>query len=109
MAWGDWFRLVPKGEATKHARVQIDFTNALDQEWSIDIKKSKAKPPHEVRERIKQIISKIAEGSMQIHRGRGRKLFEETKVPIWERYADRGHVQYELNKNHPLLIMLKRI
>ena len=108
MAWGDWFRLVPKGEATKLARVQIDFTNALDQEWSIDIKKSKAKPPHEVRERIKQIISKIAEGSMQIHRGRGRKLFEESKVPIWERYAGRGHVQYELNKNHPLLIMLEK-
>ncbi|MFT6656114.1 MAG: hypothetical protein ACJAWI_002892 [Marinomonas primoryensis] len=29
MAWGDWFRLVPKGEATKLARVQIDFPNAL--------------------------------------------------------------------------------
>ena len=108
MAWGDWFRLVPKGEATKLARVQIDFTNALDQEWSIDIKKSKAKPPHEVRERIKQIISKIAEGSMQIHRGRGRKLFEETRAPVWERYADRGYVQYELNKKHPLLTMLEK-
>ncbi|CAM5782328.1 hypothetical protein CCAE64S_00931 [Castellaniella caeni] len=31
MAWGDWFRLVPKGEATKLARVQIDFPNSLDE------------------------------------------------------------------------------
>lgn len=50
MAWGDWFRLVPKGEATKLARVQIDFPNSLDEAWTIDIKKSRARPPHAVRE-----------------------------------------------------------
>ena len=43
MAWGDWFRLVPKGEATKLARVQIDFPNSLDEAWTIDIKKSRAR------------------------------------------------------------------
>ena len=30
MAWGDWFRLIPKGEATKLARVQIYFPTSLD-------------------------------------------------------------------------------
>ena len=103
MAWGDWFRLVPKGEATKLARICIDFPNSLDEKWTIDIKKSKARPPHEVRQRIKQIIAKITEGSKQIHRGRGQKLFEESKAPIWERYADRGSVRYDLNGDHPLL------
>ena len=43
MAWGDWFRLIPKGEATKLARVQIDFPNSLDESWTIDIKKSRAR------------------------------------------------------------------
>lgn len=103
MAWGDWFRLVPKGEATKLARVCIDFPNALDEKWTIDIKKSKARPPHEVRQGIKQIISRITEGSTQIHRGRGKKLFEESKAPVWERYADKGCVRYDLNSDHPLL------
>src|SRR5690606_24556039 len=42
MAWGDWFRLVPKSEATKLARVRIDFSNALDELWTIDIKKSRS-------------------------------------------------------------------
>src|SRR3546814_19720084 len=51
MAWGDWFRLVPKGEATKLARVQIDFPNSLDEAWTIDIKKSRPSPPHGVRAR----------------------------------------------------------
>ena len=108
MAWGDWFRLVPKGEATKLARVCIDFPNALDEKWTIDIKKSKARPPLEVRQRIKQIIDRITEGSTQIHRGRGRKLFEESKAPMWERYADRRNIRYDLNSEHPLLAALER-
>ena len=108
IAWGDWFRLVPRGEATKLARICIDFPNALDEKWTIDIKKSKARPPHEVRRRIKQIISKITEGSIRIHRGRGQKLFEESKTPVWERYADKGNVRYELNRNHPLLAALEQ-
>ena len=103
MAWADWFRLVPKGEATKLARIRIDFPNALDESWTIDIKKSKARPPTEVRQRIGQIIAKITEGSTQIHRGRGRKLFEESKAPVWERYANKGNVRYDLNCDHPLL------
>src|SRR3546814_11388234 len=68
MAWGDWFRLVPKGEATKLARVQIDFPNSLDEAWTIDIKKSRARPPHGVRERLRQIINRITARSVPVHR-----------------------------------------
>jgi hypothetical protein len=106
MAWGDWFRLVPKGEATKLARVQIDFPNSLDEAWTIDIKKSRARPPHAVRERIRQIIAKITARSITVHRGRGQKLFQETAAPLWERYADNGGIRYALNLEHPLIISL---
>src|SRR3546814_3682207 len=67
MAWGDWFRLVPKGEATKLARVQIDFPNSLDEAWTIDIKKSRARPPHGVRERLRQIINRITARRSEEH------------------------------------------
>lgn len=108
MAWGDWFRLVPKGEATKLARVQIDFPNSLDESWTIDIKKSKARPPHTVRERLRQIISKITFSSTRVHRGRGKKLFEEIAAPLWERYADKGIIRFELNLSHPLLASIEK-
>jgi hypothetical protein len=108
MAWGDWFRLVPKGEATKLARVQIDFPNALDESWTIDIKKSRARPPHEVKERLRQIISKVTSTSTRIHRGRGQKLYQDAIEPVWERYADKGNVRFDLNKSHPLLISLEK-
>lgn len=106
MAWGDWFRLVPKGEATKLARVQIDFPNSLDEAWTIDIKKSRARPPHAVRERLRQIISKIVARSVTVHRGRGQRLFQESQAPLWERYADHGGIRYAVNVDHPLVTSL---
>ncbi|MDO8290609.1 MAG: ATP-binding protein [Parvibaculum sp.] len=103
MAWGDWFRLVPKGEATKLARVQIDFPNSLDEAWTIDIKKSRARPPRAVRERLRQIIQKITARSVVVYRGRGQKLFQETQAPVWERYVDHGGIRYAINLQHPLI------
>lgn len=106
MAWGDWFRLVPKGEATKLARVQIDFPNSLDEAWTIDIKKSRARPPHAVRERLRQIINQITARSVTVHRGRGQKLFQESQAPFWERYADHGGIRFAINVEHPLIVSL---
>ena len=107
MAWGDWFRLIPKGENTKLARVQIDFPTKLDESWTIDIKKSRANPPLQVRNRLKQVIGKISDRSTTVHRGRGKKLFDEIKTPVWERYADQGQIRYSLNRKHPLVVALE--
>lgn len=106
MAWGDWFRLVPKGEATKLARVQIDFPNCLDEAWTIDIKKSRARPPHLVRERLRQIIDRIVARSVTVHRGRGQRLFQETQAPFWERYANHDGIRYAINAQHPIIASL---
>lgn len=106
MAWGDWFRLVPKGEATKLARVQIDFPNVLDEHWTIDIKKSRAQPPPEVRDKLKQVIDRIAEKSQRVHVGRGDRLFEQEEYPLWVRYPERTGIRYAVNREHPLITSL---
>ena len=103
MAWGDWFRLVPKSEATKLARIQIDFTNALDECWTIDIKKSRAHPPYQVREKLRHIINRITEQSTRVYTGRGKRLFEKQEHPLWIRFSDRSGIRYALNRAHPLL------
>lgn len=103
MAWGDWFRLVPKSEATKLARIRIDFTNALDEYWTIDIKKSRAHPPPQVREKLRQIINRITEQSKRVHMGRGNRLFEQQEQPLWIRFSDRGGIRYTVNRDHPLV------
>lgn len=103
MAWGGWFRLLPKGEATKLARVRIDFPNALDELWTIDIKKSRAYPPSQVKERLGQVIKRIAEQSTHVYTGRGRRLLENTPRPFWRKHAGRGGICYLLNREHPVL------
>ena len=104
MAWGDWFRMIPKGEATKLARVQIDFPSTLDPLWTIDIKKSRAQPPPAVRERFKRIIERIAGRSVRVHRGRGEQLLDASASPIWTRSIGReGVIYYAPDFTHPLI------
>lgn len=106
MVWGTWFRLTNKGEATKLARVQIDFPNALDEFWTIDIKKSQATPPPQVRDILRQILTRITEQSWKVHKGRGKRLFEAQEQPLWLRYADTDGIRYEVNREHPIVIAL---
>jgi len=103
MAWGDWFRLTPKSEDTKLARVRIDFPNALDEAWTIDIKKSRAQPPQPVRERMIQILEQITGRSRQVSKGRGSRLFNADRHPVWNRFADQGRIRYSIDRNHPLV------
>lgn len=103
MAWGNWFGLASKGESTKLARVRIDFSNALDEYWTIDIKKSRATPPRQVKDTLRQIINRIAEQSTRVHTGRGRRLFEDVAEPFWVRYAEHSGIRYSLNREHPVL------
>ena len=102
LAWGDWFRLMPKAERTKLARVQIDFDNSMDESWTIDIKKSRATPPPQVRDRLKQVIGQIENNSVSVYRRRGGKLVKDVEMPIWERHVDCGTIKYALNREHPL-------
>lgn len=60
LVWGDWFRLMRKGDLSKLARIQVDIPNTLDDLWTLDIKKSVAIPPTEVRKNLRKIIEKVA-------------------------------------------------
>lgn len=106
MAWGDWFRMIPKGETTKLARVQIDFSSALDHQWTIDIKKSRAKPPPPVRDRFKRILERIAGRSVRVHRGRGERVLSRENHPLWTRQIHRERVLFLPNEQHPLIATL---
>ncbi|MCO8109311.1 MULTISPECIES: ATP-binding protein [Acinetobacter] len=100
MVWGDWFRLIPKSEATKYARVQINFDKKIDDLWAIDIKKSKATPPLAVLERLKQVIGRISEASVRLSSRRINKALETNEVP-WSRFSGE-FISYRINRNFPI-------
>lgn len=105
--WGTWFRIMPKNELGKLARVRVDIPNALDHMWSLDIKKSSASPPPEVRSQLKRLAERIVAPSRTVHEYRGRREKSADKVErLWTLVDERGDFRYELNWQHPLLSAL---
>jgi hypothetical protein len=101
--WGTWFRLARQEELTKLARVRVDVPNTLDHLWTLDIKKSVAHPPVEVRENLYRIVDRISERSKRVYVYRGRRVNSDSHVHLWDRLEQRGGVTYRVNREHPLV------
>jgi hypothetical protein len=105
--WGTWFRIVPKDDLGKLARVRVDIPNTLDHLWSLDIKKSTASPPPEVRKVLKRLAERIVRPSKATHLYRGRPVANDDPVHrLWNLVEERGTFRYEVNRAHPSLVML---
>jgi hypothetical protein len=102
IVWGTWFRLARQLELTKLARVRVDIPNSLDDLWTLDIKKSAAAPPLEVRKNLSTIIGRIADGSGRVYRFRGRRTSADKLVHMWDKRIGRHGVTYTVNREHPL-------
>lgn len=97
---GTWFRLMRQGELTKLARVRVDIPNALDHLWQLDVKKSTATPPQQVRQGLQQVIQRIGQGSERVIVHRGWK--ERGPVTrLWDRLELPAGVNYAINRDHP--------
>ena len=104
VVWGTWFRLNPKTDLSKLARVKVDLPNSLDHLWALDIKKSAASPPRELREALKNLAGRFIEPSSQVHRFRGRKAKElDSIIRAWDVIIDRNSFRYEVNREHPII------
>lgn len=104
LAWGTWFRMMHQAELSKLARVQVDIPNELDNLWAIDIKKSTAMPPEEVRNNLGSIIERLAEYSKRTWAFRGKKETLDSVVHVWQRYKGKqGGSYYSINRDHPLV------
>lgn len=101
--WGTWFRLARQEELSKLARVRVDMPNTLDHLWTLDIKKSVAHPPLEVRQNLKRIVERIAEGSRRVYTYRARRANDDTFVHIWDRTEGRDGISYRINREHPII------
>jgi len=103
LVWGTWFRMMRQGEMSKLVRIRVDIPNDLDNLWTLDIKKSSAIPPAEVRMNLRNIVDKMAEKSKRTWTTRG-KIEGDTKVThVWNRIRTRnGGFIYEINREYPL-------
>lgn len=108
--YGTWFGLCRQTELTKLSRIRIDIPNGLDSDWKIDVKKSSAQLPHEVRDRLKNIIERIQSGSKKTYHKVGQKLVDTERYPVWSRIQVDGKIKYTPNLKHPVIDdLLKKI
>lgn len=104
LVWGTWFRMMRQGDLSKLARIRVDIPNTLDDLWTLDIKKSSALPPAEVRKNLEIIINQIAEQSKRTWTFRGKKEISDTETHVWNRMKNKqGGFYYEVNREHPLV------
>ena len=104
LVWGTWFRLMRQGDLSKLARVQVDIPNSLDDLWTLDIKKSTATPPEDVKQNLGVIIEKISEGSKRTWTYRGKKETRDDVIHMWNRMVSRdGGIFYEINPDYPMI------
>lgn len=109
LVWGTWFRMMRQGEMSKLARIRVDIPNDLDDLWTLDIKKSSAIPPAEVRSNLKNIIERLAEKSKRTWTYRGKRETDDSVVHVWNRYRTRnGGFMYEINRDYPLLVEIQK-
>lgn len=104
VVWGTWFRLNPKSEMGKLARVRVDVPNSLDHLWVLDIKKSSANPPRDLRQALKNLALQFIKPSTQVQQFRGRRTTDLDEVTrLWSVIVDRSSFRYEVNREHPYL------
>lgn len=105
---GDWLGLEKKRDFSKLARIAVNITNSNDFNWHLDIKKSTATPPIEIRKEL-QIQAQIAiRKSAKIYNWRGQKIVSKNELTnfesLWTDEKTReGIKKYKINRKHPLI------
>lgn len=107
LVWGTWFRLIRQDDLSKLARIMVDIPNDLDDLWTLDIKKSHAIPPDELRINLKAMVENMALRSKRTWTVRGKKEVSDNIEHAWNRLISRDEtIIYEINRNHPFVTEL---
>ncbi len=107
IAPGGWLRMFQQEEHFKLARIQVDIGNALDEEWQIDVRKARARPPDDVARELRRVAEATRKRAVEVYRHRGRVLARQgagaTEVFVWEVDQRQGKRIYRVNREHPLI------
>lgn len=100
---GTWLRMGIRSELNKLARIKVDIPSSLDSVWMLDVKKSTAKIPDAIKEKIKMAVEDSIVRSKRTVRNPGVKE-ASPEHKIWERINEHdGNVRYQINRENPLI------
>lgn len=90
---GGWMNLFKREEKYKLARIQIDLPNNLDQEWQIDIRKSKAIYPVLFKKQLNRYAKRIREEAANVFEHRNTP-FDSTGLTVEEQQGLFGELSF---------------
>lgn len=96
----------PKDDLHRLARISLDLPNTLDHEWRIDIKKSTARPPVNLRSRLVELAKAVRADARRVftHRGEIRSpAGAQAVVPAWRVSTSGVGARYRVDESHPVI------
>lgn len=110
---GDWLGMFKPKDSTKLARISIDLPNTTDTEWLINIMKSTATPPPQLRDGMKSYARNIRTLAEDVYKTRGayrkRNKPDATQAfqPLWSEIIKENEWSFEINRNNLLIKEIK--
>jgi hypothetical protein len=93
-----------KDEAHRLARIRLDIPNSADAAWKIDIRKSTARPPVEIRAWLAKLADDTRARARRAFAMRGqapRSKSGEEVSQVWQSQHFSGGMRYRIDTNHP--------
>jgi len=93
-----------KEEAYRLARIRLDIPNSADADWKIDIRKSTARPPMALREKLIHLAEDARERARRVfaHRGQAVKTGKgRGVVHAWIAEHCKDGIRYRIDRKHP--------
>lgn len=108
---GSWlgYRDWRKDEHHKLARIRISLPNTSDEDWQIDVTKSKARPPLSLREDLRRIGKTTRERARKVYSFRGERITGpggQGVRHVWDQIIRHGRASYLINRQHPAIAAL---
>ena len=105
---GDWLGMYKQEEHYKLARIFVNIPNTVDVDnaWQLDIKKSVAMPPPEVKVKLKEIADKVRKEAVEVYRQIGVKRQRnnhKNNILVWTDKKSKGRRFYQINRAHPII------
>ena len=93
-----------KEEAQRLARIRLDIPNTMDAAWKIDIRKSVARPPVQIRDRLTRLAEDVRARARRVfaHRGESSGVAAEI-TQAWVATRTAGGLRYKVDDSHPAI------
>lgn len=104
ITFGTWFRIAPKSELSKMARVMVEITPSMDSLWKLGVMKSTLDVPSILRKRLKEMVPEIVNESKKVIQKSGALNTQGPVISAWQfREIGRDAFTLEISDSNPFL------